>query len=180
MISPSLLRYHMEGLSKFITILPGGGSCQFITILQWGGGSLGTPNLYYVIYGRPLIVIHSHHDCSHWICRWHGVVKLKIELNQKPEEIYSQCSRNWIAVPHLHNGTIQNIHNGTIRNIRFLSGRIGTYASIPPMSNKLFSTRYDIDTILGFFLDTIRYRYNIRASEKTFFLRNFQKFRRIF
>ena len=25
MISPSLLRYHMEGLSKFITILPGGG-----------------------------------------------------------------------------------------------------------------------------------------------------------
>ena len=31
MISPSLLRYHMEGLSKFITILPGGGSCQFIT-----------------------------------------------------------------------------------------------------------------------------------------------------
>ena len=55
MISPSLLRYHMEGLSKFITILPGaGGSCQFITILQWGGGPLGTPNLYYVIYGRPL------------------------------------------------------------------------------------------------------------------------------
>ena len=44
----------MEGLSKFITILPGGGSCQFITILQWGGGSLGTPNLYYLIYGRPL------------------------------------------------------------------------------------------------------------------------------
>ena len=39
MISPSLLRYHMEGLSKFITILPGGGSCQFITILQWGGVS---------------------------------------------------------------------------------------------------------------------------------------------
>ena len=38
MISPSLLRYHMEGLSKFITILPGGGSCQFITILQWGAG----------------------------------------------------------------------------------------------------------------------------------------------
>ena len=28
----------MEGLSKFITILPGGGSCQFITILQWEGG----------------------------------------------------------------------------------------------------------------------------------------------
>ena len=39
MISPSLLRYHMEGLSKFITILPGGGACQFITILQWGGVS---------------------------------------------------------------------------------------------------------------------------------------------
>ena len=104
-----------------------------------------------------------------------GVVKLKIELNQKPEEIYSQCSRNWIAVSHLHNGTIQNIHNGTIRNIRFLSGRIGTYASIPPMSNKLFSTRYDIDTILGFFLDTIRYRYDIWASEKIFFLRNFRR-----
>ena len=63
MISPSLLRYHMEGLSKFITILPGGGSCQFITILQWEGGSLGTPNLYYVIYGRPLS-LRSHHFIS--------------------------------------------------------------------------------------------------------------------
>ena len=33
MISPSLLRYHMEGLSKFITILPGGGG-------GWGGGGV--------------------------------------------------------------------------------------------------------------------------------------------
>ena len=32
----------------------GGGASRFITILQWVGGSLGTPNLYYVIYGRPL------------------------------------------------------------------------------------------------------------------------------
>ena len=32
----------MEGLSKFITILQG------------EGGSLRTPNMYYVIYGRPL------------------------------------------------------------------------------------------------------------------------------
>ena len=39
MISPSFLRYHMEGLSKFITILHGGGSSRFITILQWGGVS---------------------------------------------------------------------------------------------------------------------------------------------
>ena len=40
---PRLLRYYIGGLSKFITIL------------RWGGGgSRGTPNLYYVIYGRPL------------------------------------------------------------------------------------------------------------------------------
>ena len=30
---------------------------KFITILQ--GGSLGTPNLYYIIYGRPLIEIDN-------------------------------------------------------------------------------------------------------------------------
>ena len=40
----NLLQYYM------------GGSSQFITRLQWGGGSLGTPNLYYVIYGWPHIV----------------------------------------------------------------------------------------------------------------------------
>ena len=57
------------------------GSAQIITLLHWGGyqnllqyymggvfpiyhnitmggGSLGTPNLYYVIYGRPLIFFH--------------------------------------------------------------------------------------------------------------------------
>ena len=44
-----------------------------------------------------------------------------------------------------------------------------------PWAISFFSTRYDIDTILGFFLDTIRYRYNIRALEKTFFLRNFRR-----
>ena len=41
----NLLQYFIGG---------GGGSPRFITILQWVGGSLGTPNLYYVIYGRPL------------------------------------------------------------------------------------------------------------------------------
>ena len=48
----------LGGSAPFITILHGGGSFRFITILQWGGwggGSPGTPNLYYVIYGRPLI-----------------------------------------------------------------------------------------------------------------------------
>ena len=35
-------------------------SSRFITILQGGGGGpLGTPNLYYVIYGRPLRVIDN-------------------------------------------------------------------------------------------------------------------------
>ena len=47
MISPSLLRYHMEGLSKFITILHGGGLPDLLQYYK------GTPNLYYVIYGRP-------------------------------------------------------------------------------------------------------------------------------
>ena len=36
------------GLSRFITILQGGGA---------GGGALGTPNLYYVIYGRALYTV---------------------------------------------------------------------------------------------------------------------------
>ena len=47
----------MEGLSKFITILPGGGVLPIYYNITMGGGSLGTPNLYYVIYGRPLIII---------------------------------------------------------------------------------------------------------------------------
>ena len=54
MISPSLLRYHMEGLSKFITILHGGGLPNLLQYYNRGEGSTGTPNLYYVINGRPL------------------------------------------------------------------------------------------------------------------------------
>ena len=38
MISPSLLRYHMEGLSKFITILPGGGVLPIYYNITMGGG----------------------------------------------------------------------------------------------------------------------------------------------
>ena len=41
-----------RGSSQIITILYGG-LAKFITILH-GGGSFRTPNLYYVIYGRPL------------------------------------------------------------------------------------------------------------------------------
>ena len=39
MISPSLLRYHMEGLSKFITILPGGGLANLLQYYNGGGVS---------------------------------------------------------------------------------------------------------------------------------------------
>ena len=40
---------------KFITILQGGGVFPiYYNITRGRGGSLGTPNLYYVIYGRPL------------------------------------------------------------------------------------------------------------------------------
>ena len=45
-----------RGVIKIYYNITWGGSSQFITILQWGGGSLGTPNLYYVIYGRPLSI----------------------------------------------------------------------------------------------------------------------------
>ena len=38
MISPSLLRYHMEGLSKFITILHGGGGLPNLLQYYNGGG----------------------------------------------------------------------------------------------------------------------------------------------
>ena len=44
----------MEGLSKFITILPGGGLANLLQYYNGGRGSLGTPNLYYVINGQPL------------------------------------------------------------------------------------------------------------------------------
>ena len=52
---PRLLRYYIGGLSKFITILHGGGGLPNLLQYYNGGGSLGTPNLYYVIYGRRLI-----------------------------------------------------------------------------------------------------------------------------
>ena len=46
---------HSGGCQNLLQyFIGGGGSPRFITILQWVGGSLGTPNLYYVIYGRPL------------------------------------------------------------------------------------------------------------------------------
>ena len=41
-------------LSKFITILHGGGGLPDLLQYYNGGWSLGTQNLYYVIYGRPL------------------------------------------------------------------------------------------------------------------------------
>ena len=47
-------------------------------------------------------------------------------------------------------------------------------------SDKLFSTRYDIDTILGFFLDTIRYEGFKKDLLFKEFSANFQNFRRIF
>ena len=49
-----------------------------------------------------------------------------------------------------------------------------------PWVISFFSTRYHIHTIWGFFLNTIRYPYHIRASKKTFFLRNFRQIFRIF
>ena len=43
------------GSLKFITILQGGGVFPiYYNITRGRGGSLGTPNFYYVIYGRPL------------------------------------------------------------------------------------------------------------------------------
>ena len=45
MISPSLLRYHMEGLSKFITLLPGGGGLANLLQYYNGGGGLSGPQI---------------------------------------------------------------------------------------------------------------------------------------
>ena len=45
---------HRRGYRNLLQYYMGGPS-RSITILQWGGGSLGTPNLYYVINGRPLM-----------------------------------------------------------------------------------------------------------------------------
>ena len=46
------IRRNLKKCRKYAFL--GGGPSQFITILHGGEGSLGTPNLYYVINGRPL------------------------------------------------------------------------------------------------------------------------------
>ena len=61
---PRLLRYYIGGLSKFITILHGGGVFPiYYNITSGRGGSLGTPNLYYVIYGWPLTWVSLCTSC---------------------------------------------------------------------------------------------------------------------
>ena len=47
----------LGGSAQIITILHRGGYQNLLQYYNGGGWSLGTPNLYYVIYGRPLINI---------------------------------------------------------------------------------------------------------------------------
>ena len=46
----------LGGSAQIITLLHGQGGLSDLLQYYNGGGSLGTPNLYYVIYGRPLTV----------------------------------------------------------------------------------------------------------------------------
>ena len=86
MISPSLLGYRMEGLSKFITILHGGGVFPIYYNITMGGGSLGTPNLYYVIYGRPLIAFSSL-SIIYFLCERRGFPTCKSHKCKRPGEV---------------------------------------------------------------------------------------------
>ena len=60
---------HRGGYRNLLQYYMRGGSSRFITILQWGG-SLRTPNLYYVIYGRPLNGLVS--KMYEWMGEWSG------------------------------------------------------------------------------------------------------------
>ena len=53
---PRLLRYYIGGVIEiYYNTTKGGGVFPiYYNITRGRGGSLGTPNLYYVIYGRPL------------------------------------------------------------------------------------------------------------------------------
>ena len=52
-----MLQIHVfRGSAQIITILHGGGLPYLLQYYK-GGGSLGTPNLYYVIYERPLTMM---------------------------------------------------------------------------------------------------------------------------
>ena len=57
---PRLLRYYIGRVIEiYYNTTKGGGVFPiYYNITMRGGGSLGTPNLYYVIYGRPHIVIN--------------------------------------------------------------------------------------------------------------------------
>ena len=69
MISPSLLRYHMEGLSKFITILHGGGLPNLLQYYKGEGGVSRDPkfvlrNIWTAPYGSA--PENSRSLMSHW------------------------------------------------------------------------------------------------------------------
>ena len=55
---PRLLRYYKGGVIEiyYNTTRGGGVFPIYYNITRGRGGSLGTPNLYYVINGRPLII----------------------------------------------------------------------------------------------------------------------------
>ena len=51
-----LLQYYIGGVIEIYYNITWGGGLPNLLQYYNGGGSLGTPNLYYVIYGRPLMV----------------------------------------------------------------------------------------------------------------------------
>ena len=54
------LRYYIGGVIEiYYSATRGGGLPDLLQYYKGEGGSLGTPNLYYVIYGRPLNMIHN-------------------------------------------------------------------------------------------------------------------------
>ena len=93
----------LGGCAQIITILYreghrnvtwGGGSSRFITILQQGGGSVGTPNLYYVIYGRPLVYLVLYSAVFWLVGRTIRVVYR--ELSKKQNRVFSLVS-HWLG-----------------------------------------------------------------------------------
>ena len=63
---PRLLRYYKGGVIEiYYNTTRGGGLPDLLQYYKGEGGSLGTPNLYYVIYGRPLIILPERDET--WI-----------------------------------------------------------------------------------------------------------------
>ena len=106
---------------------------------------------------------------SSWLV---DIISLKTSLFKTFESTLTDINEHQELPPETFFNNQTNLHNFPQRyHIILLLGM----RHIHWVAISFFSIRYDIDTIWGFFsrYDTIRY--DMRASKKTFFLRNFRR-----